>query len=294
MSLKYSIKEGLAGFSRAKFASIATTGSMAVALVLIGIFILMSYEARSVSDWLRQRVGELELFLDESAGDQLGNAIYNRALGTPGIESAEYVSKSEAVQIFKREFGEDGDVFYDEPFLPASVKVRVSPGYANKDSLAALTSYFSAWNRIDDVVYNESLLDKVMRNMQALQRIGGWLGLLVVIASIFLVANTIRLSIFGRRLLIRTMKLVGATDSFIRRPFLVEGVAQGLIAAILASAVLIILYSVLRGFVPQFGTTSGIDLAALLVIIMLLFGAFLGWSGSFFAVRRFIKDIYLH
>ena len=294
MSFSYTFKEGIAGFSRAKFASIATTGSMAVALVMIGIFILMSYEAQTVSDWLRQRVGELEVFLDDSADNNLGQAVYKRALVTPGIESAEFISKEEAVRIFKEEFGEDGDVFFDEPFLPASVKVRVLPAYANSDSLNSLKEYFGAWNRVEEVVYNESLLTKVMRNMQTFRRIGIWVGILIVLASVFLVANTIRLSIHGRRLLIRTMKLVGATDSFIRRPFLVEGVVQGLIAAVLASVVLIFLYTLLRGYIPQFGAMSTLDLSALLAIVMLLLGGLLGWAGSFFAVRRFIKNIELH
>lgn len=267
---------------------------MAVALVMIGIFILMSYEARSVSDWLRQRVGELELFLDESADNQLGQAMYNRALVTPGIESAEFISKEQALQIFKEEFGEDGDVFFDEPFLPASVKVRVLPSYANSDSLNSLKQYFSEWNRVEEVVYNETLLTKVMRNMQTFQRIGVWAGILIVLASIFLVANTIRMSIHGRRLLIRTMKLVGATDSFIRKPFLIEGSFQGLIGAVLASVVLIFLYTLLRGYIPQFGSISTLDMSGIIFVVMLVVGGLLGWIGSYFAVRRFIKHVELH
>jgi len=113
-----------------------------------------------------------------------------------------------------------------------------------------------------------------------------------VLAALFLVGNTIRLTIYARRLLIRTMKLVGATDSFIQQPFIVEGVAQGVVAGGIASVVVWLLYGVMASFLPQLS----VSFWALLVLAFLIIGAgaFLGWAGSFFAVRRFIKNVALH
>lgn len=290
MSLPYSIREGLAGFQRAKFAVLAATSAMTVALVLIGLFALLSYEAQKVSSWLRSRVGEMEIFLEESVDKPTAEALYLRAQATPGVDEAEYVSQEQAQAIFEQEFGEGAEIFLDEPFLPASIRVRVRSGYANPDSLTALVDEFATWNRVDEVVFNQPLLVKVQQNLRLLTIAGLLLGTIVVLASLFLVANTIRLTIYARRLLIRTMKLVGATDSFIRRPFIVEGIAQGLLAGVTAALILSGLYSVMAGYLPQIGgSSSG---AALIVTVgIIVSGVVLGWIGSMFAVRRFISNV---
>ncbi|RMF59991.1 MAG: FtsX-like permease family protein, partial [Bacteroidetes bacterium] len=205
---------------------------------------------------------------------------------------ADYISREEAEAIFREEFGEGAEVFFDEPFLPASIKVRVEPDYANPDSLARLVSEFSSWNRVEEVVFNEPLLVKVQQNLRLLSLGGLVLGTLVLLASVFLVANTIRLTIYARRLLIRTMKLVGATDAFIRRPFIVEGIAQGVLAAVLALLVLAGLYGVLKSYLPALET--GRYVPVVLGLLVLALGILLGWLGSYFSVRRFVRHVALH
>jgi cell division transport system permease protein len=291
--LPYSIKEGLAGFRRAKFAVIASTSAMAVALVLIGLFGLLTYQAHQVSTWLRQRVGELEIFLEDQVEEAHAQALHRRAGTMPGVDEAVYVSQAQAQQVFREEFGEGADVFLDEPFLPASIKVRVEPRYANPDSLTRLVAEFSTWNRVDEVVFNQPLLVKVQQNLRLLTVLGLSLGIIVVLASLFLVANTIRLTIYARRLLIRTMKLVGATDTFIRSPFIVEGVAQGLLAGGVAAFLLTGLYGFMAGYLPQFGGGSA-SFGVLLTVAVVAVGMLLGWAGSLFAVRRFIQNVALH
>ncbi len=294
MSLSYSIREGIAGFRRAKFASAASTSAMAVALVLIGLFLLVSFEASYVSDWLRQRVGELEVFLQDDVSESLAIALNERARNTPGVAETDFISRAEAQAVFRREFGEGSELFFDEPFLPASIKVRVVSDYANPDSLNRMVALFEGWPRVDEVIFNQPLLVKVQENLQLITTVGLWLGTLVVLASIFLVGNTIRLTIYARRLLIRTMKLVGATDKFIRRPFIVEGVLQGLFAAMLACVVLFILYGFISSYMPQLDETGTGGKLVFLVIEVLLMGVILGWIGSLFAVRRFIRHVALH
>ncbi len=289
--MTYSIREGLAGFRRAKFAFVTATSATAVALVLIGMFALISYQTRQVTTWLRQRVGELEIFIDD-VEEPIALAIDARAALAPGVAETEYVSKEKAREIFRAEFGEGSELFLDEPFLPASIKVRVRPSYANPDSLQRLVTEFSSWNRVHEVVFNQPLLVKVQRNLRLLTFSGLSIGLLVVLASLFLVGNTIRLTIYARRLLIRTMKLVGATDAFIQQPFLVEGVVQGVVAGAGASVLVWLLYGAMAGYVPALGVSAWALLLLGLGIVGA--GALLGWIGSFFAVRRFIKQVALH
>lgn len=293
MTLPYSIREGLAGFRRARFAAFASTSAMTVALVLIGLFGMLSYEAQQVSTWLRQRVGELELFLDENVEERTAEALHLRASAMPGVAEADYVSQAEAQAIFQDEFGEGAEVFIDEPFLPASIRVRVEPDYANADSLMRLVEEFGTWNRVDEVVFNQPLLMKVQENLRLLTTAGLLLGVIVVLASVFLVGNTIRLTIYARRLLIRTMKLVGATDSFIRRPFIVEGMLQGLVAGLVAALVMWGFYGMIGGYLPQLGASSS-RLVLGAAGALLLGGLLIGWLGSYFAVRRFIENVALH
>ena len=150
------------------------------------------------------------------------------------------------------------------------------------------------WRRVLRDPYLQNLPYKVETNQHPAPETtsGLLLGLLVVLAALFLVGNTIRLTIYARRLLIRTMKLVGATDAFIQQPFIVEGVAQGVVAGGIASVVVWLLYGVMASYLPQLS----VSFWALLVLAFLITGtgAFLGWAGSFFAVRRFIKNVALH
>lgn len=293
MSFSYAVKEGLAGFSRARFAAFASTSAMAVSLIMIGLFLFLAYEAHLVSNWLRQRVGEMELFIDERADDAQAQAIHLRASATPGVADADFVSRDEAREIFMREFGDEAELFTDDTFLPPSVRVRVQSSYANADSLDAMIADFRSWNRVDEVVFNQPLLVKVQQNIRLFTFLGLIVGLVIVSAAVFLVANTIRLTIYARRLLIRTMKLVGATDTFIRRPFLVEGVAQGMVAGVISSLALWGIYSVLVASLPQMalGTAAAITLLSISVITL---GMILGWVGSLIAARRFIQRVSLH
>ncbi|MEQ9103204.1 MAG: permease-like cell division protein FtsX [Rhodothermales bacterium] len=285
--ISYTLREGLAGLNRARFSTAASVLSMTVALVLLGLFAIVSWEARTVSTWLKQRVGEVELFLEETS-EANALALQARAEVVPGVEEATFISKEQAQLIFRQEFGEEANVYFDAAFLPASIRVRVEPDYANADSLSRLVEEFRSWNRVDEVIFNQPLLVKVQTNVRLISMIGAALGILVIFASMVLVANTIRLTIYARRLMIRTMRLVGATDGFIRKPFLVEGIVQGVVAAALALLVLAALYAAMRLYIPQM-TAISVMLRVSFSVLLVLTGIFVGWTGSVLAVGRFIK-----
>lgn len=292
MPLSYTVREGLAGFQRAKFAAFTATSALTVALVLIAGFGLVAWQGSQVTNWLRQRVGEVQLFLSDRADARATEAMRLRLEATPGVEEVTYVSREEAVAEFRQAFGEEAAMLPDTDFLPASFRVRLAPRYATADSLGALAARFAEWPRVDEVFYNQPLLAKVQENLRVFTPIALALGLIVVVAALFLVGNTIRLTIYARRMLIRTMKLVGATDGFIRRPFLVEGLAQGLVAGLVAGLVVLLLYGGLLQLIPQLrGWPGGTPALALLAVLVL--GLLLGWLGSWVAVRRFIKHVRL-
>lgn len=290
--LPYFLREGLANLRRAKFSAVASTSAITVALVLVGVFGIVGYEAQVISNMLREQAGEMEVFIEQEADEEAQEALHARIQTMPGVAEAEFVSHQEAAEIFRREFGEEAAAFEDPTFLPASVRIEMAPDYANPDSMARVAEVVEQWRSVDDVVLNRDLLVRVAQNRRLINAIGIVLGGIVVLASVFLVANTIRLTIYARRLLIRTMKLVGATDRFVRRPFLVEGVIQGLIGGTLAGGIVWMLY---RFFLQQLDQTP-VPLHLELTLVGGLVGAglLLGWTGSYFAARRFIQNVELH
>lgn len=292
MHLPYSIREGLANFRRAKFAAFASTSAITVALVLIGVFAVVGYEAQKITSMLREQAGEMEVFIEDEAGEREQEALHARIETVPGVARTEYISHEEAAQIFRKEFGEEAALFEDPTFLPASIKVWVEPSYANPDSMSTLADSFGGYNSVDEVVFNQDLLARVARNRQLVTFVGAALGIIVLLASVFLVANTIRLTIYARRLLIRTMKLVGATDAFVRRPFLVEGLLQGLLGGSMAA---VFVWGGYRLFMHQMNQAiEPLSLQLSLAGGLVVAGMLLGWLGSFFAARRFIQNVELH
>lgn len=298
MALSYTIREGLAGFSRAKLATATSVTALAIALVLIGMFSLLGWQWNRLADSLRDRAGEAEVFL-KPADAEITARVGDRLREVAGIDSIRFVSHEEAAQIFREAFGEGADLYSDEQFLPASYKIRLSGAYASPDSLQKLAARVSAWAPVDEVAYDEDLLQAVERNRAVFSAVALAVALLVVLAALLLVGNTVRLSIYARRLLIRTMKLVGATNSFIRRPFLVEGLVHGLVAGVVAGGILYGLYELFLGTLRRAdalgmdggGWPGGSPFPAILGIVAV--GILLGWLASWVAVRRFVSQVQL-
>jgi cell division transport system permease protein len=291
VALSYTVKEGLSGFRRAKFAALTATSALMITLVLMGVFGLLLYQGQQVSDWLRQRVGEIQVFINDPAAAE---TVRNRLLAQPAVREVEYISPQQAAEEFRQSFGEEADLFPGETFLPASFRVRVTPAYANADSLQRLAADVQTWSRVDEVFFNQALLMRVQHNLRILTGVGLALGVLVLLAALFLVGNTIRLTIYARRMLIRTMKLVGATNQFIRRPFLIEGLAQGFVAGVAACFALWLAYGVLTSLLPEMEVHAWpAGTPATVFALILLTGLLLGWLGSYVAVRRFITEVRL-
>lgn len=289
MSLAYSLREGLAGFRRAPFAAFAATSALVVALVLIGVMGFVGYQYQRALDFLRERVGEIEVFLDPVTEAE-GRVISTRVAAVPGVAGVTFISQEEARRIFVEEFGEDASAFDAEEFLPASVRAQVAPRYASVDSMRVLRTRLEQLNGVEEALFDEDLLLRISQNLRVVSLVGLMLGALVLLAALFLVANTIRLTVYARRLLIRTMKLVGATDRFIQRPFVVEGLLQGLVAGSIAGLLLWALYLAAP---PQFRVLEGwVSVAT--AVAPILVGILVGWLGAFFAVRRFIRNVALH
>ncbi len=289
MSAGYILKEGFAGLGRAKLAAFTSMFSLFIAVLLIAVLFRIGYNAYEIAQVIRQQV-EVEVFLDELDADETLE-METILVQKPEVAGLTYISKDSASQVFQQEFGMGSETIAQLDFLPASFRVVVSDEYSVAQ-IDSLVQEIRTYEGVNEVRFNLALLETIERRTEMLLIAGAAIGFFILFVAMILVFNTIRLTIYAKRDLIRAMKLVGATNSFIRRPFLVEGVLQGMIAGLFAAAVIFTLFEwVIPYFVPQVGILSWpFGEWYYLIGGTLLLSIFMGWWGSRWAAKRFIRD----
>lgn len=289
MSIRYVFKEGIAGLTRAKLAAFTSMFSLFIAVLLIAVLFRIGYNIYELSNVIRQQV-EVEVFLepgDESEHRNFGEILLQKN----GIIDLEYVSADSAASIFQEEFGFGAESIAQLNFLPASYKVTMADEL-NVAQIDSVVQTIRPFEQVDEVRFNLSLLQMIEQRTDTLLLAGTGVGFFILLVAITLVFNTIRLTIYAKRNLIQAMKLVGATNGFIRRPFLVEGILQGIIGGVAASAAVFIIFEwIVPAFIPQLGVLSWpFGRWYFLTTGTVILGVVLGWFGSRWAARKFIKD----
>ncbi len=293
MSAGYVLKEGFAGLGRAKLAAFTSMFSLFIAILLIGVLFRVGYNAYEVAQVLRQQV-EIEIFLEdlnESETRRLEDVIVSK----PEVSGLSYISKDSASKVFQQEFGMGSEAIASLDFLPASFRVVIADE-VSVIQVDSLVQEFRSYEGVDEVRFNLALLETIEERTDILMIAGAGIGIFILLVAIILVFNTIRLTIYAKRDLIRAMKLVGATNSFIRRPFLVEGILQGIIAGSFAAIVITIGFEwLIPIYIPQIDELSWpygewYYLVGSLIILSILMGL---W-GSRLAARKFIRDTKVH
>lgn len=288
MSLPYIIKEGYSGFKRTPLATFTSIVALTISMILIGIIGRFYYSAYDIGSTIRNDI-EIEVFL-EDVNEQRVREIRSSIQRLPITESVSYISKDSAAAVFRELFGAEGTPLADLNFLPASFRIRPVPD-TPVDTLVHYLSQMEQIRGVDEVSFNVELLRIIDQRLESVLLAGGGIGLLILFTAMILVFNTIRLTIYAKQSLIRAMKLVGATNRFIRSPFVMEGILQGLIAAGISVTFVWFFFSrMIVFFVPQFGVLPWpygrwyylIGGIALLSILM-------GYLGSRWAASRFIK-----
>jgi cell division transport system permease protein len=291
LSVSYIFKESFSGFKRAKIAAIITIFTITISLFLLSVFLLILENTSRIVQHIRDRI-DLEVFLSDNLSLEETGVLKFQILKIDGIDSLRYISKAEAAQIFKQEFGEDFNQVLDFNPLPPSFKISIKNEYKNSESVKQIKSQISTFNGVDEVVYRKTLLELLDRRAKLFWQISLGLGIFIGMISIFLVSNTIRLIIYSKRKIIETMQLVGATEKFIRTPFILEGIIHGLIAGMISSGFLFL--------IVKFGITLlSEDILSLIFIgdyfyfTIIILGCLLGFIGSSISTRVFIRRLYL-
>ena len=267
---------------------VTTVVSISLVLFMLGMLGLIVLHAGKLSDYVKENIG-FSIIMKETVKEAGIIQLQKILDATTYVKSTEYITKEEAAREFAEELGEDFTSFLGyNPLLP-TIEVRFKADYANNDSLTIIKDKILANTNVKEVWYQESLVDLVNKNVN---RIGiiilGFSGLLLII-SIALINNTIRLSVYSKRFLIRSMQLVGATRSFISRPFILRGIAQGLIGSFIAILLLTGIIYISRREVPELINLQNLEMFLSLFGIVLLLGIIITWLSNYFAVRKYIK-----
>lgn len=278
------------GLSKTKLRSSYLTLVVSVSLVLflLGILGLVLINAKELSDYFRESLS-FSVLLSDDAKEADIRMLQKDLDAKPYVKSTEYVSKDAAAVKMKEDLGEDFISFLGDNPLPPSIDVYLYAGYTSPDSVAKIEKYILSYPFVKEVYYQESLLFLINKNVQKIS-----LFLLVLASFLFLIAvtiinNTIRLSIYSKRFLIRTMQLVGATRSFIRKPFLIRSIYHGLIASLIAMTLLLgLLYLIEREFFMMFSYEST-KLLLLLGVLIVMIGILINIISTFFSVNRFLS-----
>ncbi|MDE7456213.1 MAG: permease-like cell division protein FtsX [Prevotella sp.] len=262
--------------------------STTMVLVLLGMVVFFVLSARNLSAHMKENLTVTVMLKDSvtvNDAHMLCRDLYHR----PYSHNIDYISKEQAQREQIKELGSDPSEFLGFNPFPATLELQLSSDYANCDSLRWIAREIRRDSRVSDVTYMEDLMDRVNANLSRLSLILLVLAVLLTCVSFSLISNTVRLSIYARRFVIHTMKLVGASWGFIRRPFLKQAVGVGIVAALLANVVLGA--GVYGLYVTQPGLFDIVtwDVLALTGGAVFLFGIVITLFCAWLAVNKFLR-----
>ncbi len=262
--------------------------STMMVLILLGLVVFFVLSARNLSAHMKENL-VVTVMLNDSVTVNDAKLLCRDLYHRPYSHNIDYISKEQAQQEQVRELGTDPTEFLGFNPFPASLEIQLNADYANRDSLKWIAKEIRKDQRVADLAYMEDLMDRVNVNLSRVSIILLILAGLLTFVSFSLISNTVRLSIYARRFVIHTMKLVGASWSFIRRPFLKQAVGIGVIAALLAIAVLGA--GVYGLFLTQPGIEDIVTWQVLLITAcaILLFGILITALCAWLAVNKFLR-----
>jgi len=262
--------------------------SIMLVLFLLGIQGVILIHAHKLSRYVRENIS-VTVVLKDTARDADIARLQKQLDFSPAVKSTVFVSKDEAAAQLTEELGEDFIDFIGYNPLSASIEIRLNAEYANNDSMAILVEQLMQISEVQEVYYQKNLVQIINDNVRRISVVLLSISAIILLIAIALINNTIRLSVYSKRLLIKSMQLVGATQSFIRKPYIRRGILQGVIGAFLSSVMVGFMLYHLQSFAPEIITIKDIDWYLLLFAGIFAIAIIFTWLSSYFAVRRFLK-----
>ncbi|MFH0894367.1 MAG: permease-like cell division protein FtsX [Bacteroidota bacterium] len=273
---------------RLRAATLSTVISLSMVLFLLGLVAMILMYATKLSDYVKETV-EVTVIIRDSVPDSEIMLLKSRIDKMPFTKRSVFITKDQAAKEMQQEIGQDFiSLLGYNPLLP-SIGVYPKAEFSNNDSIAKISKLLQTDEKVYEVRYQPSLIDLVNLNITKISYILLGFSLFLMIIAVALINSTIRLSVYSKRFIIRSMQLVGATQGFIRRPFVWRGIVQGLVGSFLAIAMLTGVFLLGLNRLPELIEKSDYKLFIALFGIVVLLGLLISWVSTFFAVRKYLK-----
>ena len=293
--LLFFVREAFQGIKNNGFIHLVATGTIAFSLLTFGIFILTVINLdRIFDDWGKRM--QVIVYLEVESTDEAISAAKESISRLPQTERITYISKEKSLKTLKKSLQSQADILdnLDENPLPPSFEVQLKEEHTTQKSLQAFVDEVKKLETVIDVDYGQEWLKKFSAFISMIKLVGMGVGGFLLLATIFIISNTIKLTIYSRREEIEIMKLVGATNFSIQIPFFLEGITQGFAASLLSLGILfvsykLLLYKITIDYSLYLGYVEFIFLPQKLIGQLILLGIVLGIFGCAFSMGRFLK-----
>lgn len=286
--------------NKKRFAGSYFVSLMSIMLVLfvLGMYAFMIVYTDKLLDYVKENIG-FEVVIKSNTKESSIKELREEIVKKEYIKSAEYISKEEATKRLEKELGEDflkwlGDV--ENPLLP-SIDIRFVSEYANSDSMAMVEKWLGRKKIVKEIVYQKNLTNTINSNIGKIKTIMFVVSIILLFIASSLISHTVRLSIYSKRFIVRSMQLVGATRAFIMKPFLKTFMTQGLIAAAISLVFITTTLVGMRDYFPDMGLVQGNTYIVMIYIFVIILSLLLTMFSTIFAMRKYldanIDDFYV-
>ena len=267
--------------------SVSVIISLSLVLFVLGLLSLFLINAQRLTNYVKENIG-FSIMIKENI-KEIELIEFNKILdGESFTKSTEFISKDEATKDLENELGEDFVSFLGFNPIMASIDVKLNSNYANNDSLNNISRQLQKNKIVHEVYYQKNLIETLNNNIRKISFFLLVVSLILFFIAFALINNTIRLSVYSKRFIIRTMSLVGAESQFIQKPFLINGVYQGLYSAIFAVFLLIGSIQLIQKETANILNINDLQIIGIVFIVLFCSGVIISVASTFFAVKRFI------
>jgi cell division transport system permease protein len=277
-------------YSRRKLtgSSITTVVSLSLVLFMLGLLAIIVLNTRKLSDNMKEKIS-IQIILNDNAKEVSIQHLSKTLDAADYVKSTEFINKEEAAVRFQKKLGEDFINFIGYNPLLSSINVHLKAEYANTDSINWIEKDILQSKFVKEVWYEKSLITMINENLKKISIVILIFSGLLMLIALALINNTIRLSIYSKRYIIKTMQLVGATQGFIRRPFVIQGIKHGIYGAIIAISMLIGVLSFAQKLLPELVELQDEKMLATLFGVVIIIGIIISWVSTSLAVRKYLR-----
>lgn len=273
---------------KTKSVYVSTVISIALVLLMTGLLGLILVHAKNLSKYVKENI-VLNIIVNDNVNEGDVLAMQKDLEKDPYVLRTEYISKELAAKNLKEDLGEDFvEYLGHNPLLP-SIDIYLKEQYANTDSIQTFIQKSAKNSRVKEVVYQESLIDMVNKNIRIISMVVLAFTVVLLIIAVALINNTIRLAIYSQRFLIKSMQLIGATKNFIRKPYLLYGIFHGLLGAMIAILLLIFTLQFAQQQIPDLVFLRNWYEFATIFLIVVALGILISGFSTYFAVTKYLR-----